>query len=294
MNRFQLRCAVWLICCGGAISSAAAADNLLGLPTPRDPRRPGAVVLHGGGRFSNDVFARFIELAGGKQARIVLVPCAGYRAADYDDEEEFLAAMKSRFGSWIALESRGQIRSFQFLYTDDDEDADDPDFVKPLEPATGVWFCGGLQARLNYRFVGQYPEQTRFQLALRGVVERGGVVGGTSAGMAALPQVITLWQDREYDDAPANAVTAHGFGLLTGAIVEQHFDARAGRLERFTGLLRNNALLDGLSGRRVADAGPGRRGRFRAHRAGGPPASSRIGQRARGSEVAQRPHDHLA
>src|SRR6185295_7665451 len=168
-----------------------------------DPRHPGAIVLHGGGRFSRETLARFVELAGGEQARIVLVPCAGYRAKDYDDEQQFLGRMKSRFGSWISLETRGDIRSFQFLYTDDDKDADDPSFIEPLESATGVWFCGGMQSRLNYRFVGDYPDQTRFQMALRGVVERGGVVGGTSAGMAALPEVITLWQDREHDDAPA-------------------------------------------------------------------------------------------
>jgi cyanophycinase len=107
---------------------------------------------------------------------------------------------------------------------------------------------------LNYRFVGSFPRQTKFQTALRGVLERGGVVGGTSAGMAALPEIMTLTQDRRRAQGPLSAVAAHGFGLLTGAIVEQHFDGRNGRLERFTSLLRDDRQLDKLSGRTGAGA----------------------------------------
>lgn len=193
-------------------------QDLLGMPTPRDPQQPGAVVLHGGGAITADVFNRFVELAGGKNARIVFVPCAGYRREWYDTDEEFLAALGSRYSSWTALVRQGRARSFQFLFTDDPEDADDAEFCKPLETATGVWFSGGWQSRLNYRFVGNFPQQTRFQGLLRHVVERGGVVGGTSAGTAALPEIMTMWDERESEGAPATARTAHGLGLLTKAI----------------------------------------------------------------------------
>lgn len=160
---------------------AAPEDNVLGLPKPRDARRLGAVVLHGGGRITDDAFNRFIALAGGPRARLVLVPSAGYRPRDYDNNEQFLAAMRNRFSSWVDLPSTGQAAHFEFLYTDEPDDADEAAFVRPLETATGVWFCGGDQTRLNYRFVGRFPRRTKFQAALRGVLERGGVVGGTSA-----------------------------------------------------------------------------------------------------------------
>lgn len=236
------------------IGQLAAEDSILGLPAPRDPQRPGAVVLHGGGRITQDVFDRFVALAGGKQARIVFVPSAGWRHSDFPSEDAFLARMKSRFSSWVALAPDRQIASFQFLYTDSPESANDPAFVAPLETATGVWFSGGAQSRLNYRFVGQFPDQTRFQRALRGVLERGGAVGGTSAGTAAIPEIMTVSEGRETPFAPAQAVSAHGLGLFRRAIVEQHFDARGGRLERFTGLLRDDVRLDQLAGR----AGAGR------------------------------------
>lgn len=216
--------------------------------------RPGALVLHGGGGITEATFDRFIALAGGKRAHIVLVPSAGYRPSSYDNNEQFLAIMRSRFSSWVHLGSVGQVASFQFLYTDDLNDADDDRFVRPLATATGVWFSGGDQTRLNYRFVGRFPRQTKFQVALHGVLERGGVVGGTSAGMAALPEIMTLTQHQRRTAGPLNAVAAHGLGLLSSAIVEQHFDGRNGRLERFTDLLRDSPRLDKLSGRAGAGA----------------------------------------
>ncbi|TXT23315.1 MAG: exopeptidase [Planctomycetota bacterium] len=225
-------------------------DNLLGLPKPNDPKKPGALVLHGGGRVTNDVFDRFVELAGGRNARIVFVPSAGYRVGDFDSEEDLIEALEYRYSGWVSLRASGQVGDFRFLYTDDPEDADSPAFVKAIDQSTGVWFSGGDQLRLNYRFVGPHPTQTRFQVALHRVLARGGVVGGTSAGTAALPEIMTLWSEREHETAPANAVAAHGLGLMTGAIVEQHFETRGGRFERFLGLFRDSQRLDHLCGRR--------------------------------------------
>src|SRR5262245_44605917 len=51
-----LRVSVFLVLIGGACGGARAAENILGLPARRDPSRPGAVMLHGGGRFTDDAF----------------------------------------------------------------------------------------------------------------------------------------------------------------------------------------------------------------------------------------------
>lgn len=224
-------------------------DNVLLLPDAKDAKNPPKLVLHGGGKITDDVFDKFIELAGGKRARIVFVPSAGYRQAEFDTEEDFIETLHERFNAWPYLESSGQIERFQFLYTDEPDDAEDEDFIKPLLDATGVWFSGGAQGRLNYRYVGEFPARTKFQIALSELLERGGVVGGTSAGMAAMPEIMTLWQEDNEDGRPASAVAVHGLGLMRGAIVEQHFDTVGGRLERFTGLLRDAARLNRLSGR---------------------------------------------
>ena len=241
-------CSIGLLLPTLALAQLAGRDTALGLPHPRDPQRPGAVVLHGGGRVTDDVFNYFVARAGGAKARIVFVPCAGYRPTDYTTEANYLSVLSTRYSAWANLKRNGHVADFRFLYTDDPTDANDAQFVQSLEQATGVWFSGGLQSRLNYRFV-EFPEATRFQVALRGVLERGGVIGGTSAGMAAMPEIMTLYQSQDEASAPMQAVTAHGLGLFNRAVVEQHFDAWNGRLERFTGLLRDNTKLNRLAGR---------------------------------------------
>jgi cyanophycinase len=228
-------------------------DNVLGMVPPRDLRRPGALFLHGGGLLKSAERARFLQLAGGRRARIVMVPSAWYGGpAAYRTRRQYATAMRRWFGSWYRLADTGRIKSFQVLATDDPDEADDAAFVQPLASATGVWFFGGDQERLNYRYVGQFPRRTRFQKAVRDVLARGGVVGGLSAGMAVLPEIMTLGQRRRWADGPFKVVAAHGLGLMSGAIVDQHFDVRSGRWERFTGLLRDSARLDGLAGRRGA------------------------------------------
>jgi cyanophycinase len=241
-------CGAAVLWCG-LVAAVSAEENLLGLPESIDANKPGAVMLHGGGQITDDAFEKFIERAGGSEARLVFVPSAGYSVGSYESEEEFLTVISARYNGWSSLAEDGRVRDFCFLYTDEPADADDPEFTKPLEEATGVWFSGGHQARLNENYVGEWPTKTRFQELVRKVVERGGIVGGTSAGMAAMPEVMTLWEDRAMTNAPAVAVTAHGFGLLTKAVVEQHFDARGGRFERFFQLLRDDARLDSLTGR---------------------------------------------
>jgi cyanophycinase len=230
-----------------AKSGSRLKDNILGLPW--DGSRPGAVLLHGGGRVTDDVFARFVQLAGGKHARIVVVPSANYGPTGYASRGQFVARMKQRFSAWVRLASTNRIKTVEFLFTDNPDDADNVSFVRPLASATGVWFCGGAQARLNYRYVGHFPRRTLFQTALRDVLARGGAVGGTSAGMAALPEIMTLYQGRRRAGGPFSVVAAHGLGLFSGAVVEQHFDVRNGRLERFTDLLRDSDRLDRLTNR---------------------------------------------
>src|SRR5205807_8794325 len=131
MLKAMLRGALLLVVIGGGSGGGHADDTILGLPAPRRSSRPGTVMLHGGGRVTSDAFARFVQLAGGRQARIVLVPSAGYRLADYDSRQQFAAAVRWRFGSWVRLASTGRVNRFEFLHTDDPDDPDEAAFVRP-------------------------------------------------------------------------------------------------------------------------------------------------------------------
>jgi cyanophycinase len=71
------------------------------------------------------------------------------------------------------------------------------------------------------------------------VLERGGVVGGTSAGAAAMSQVMIRF------GRTATPSIGAGFGLLAGAVVDQHFSQRK-RETRLLGVLKQHADLIGL------------------------------------------------
>ena len=118
--------------------------------------------------------------------------------------------------------------------------ADDPKFVEPLTTAHAVWFSGGDHAILAKLFVNQASTAapTKFQQAVVDVVARGGVVGGTSAGLAIMPSVIIADETRD-GGRPRKADLQLGFDVLQNVFAEQHFDARTGRIERFTEQLRS-------------------------------------------------------
>lgn len=242
------------------------ADNPLFLPTPLEPGKPGAVLLHGGEgehQLSDEIFNWFIERAGGKKANIVLIPSGElvrrYRVKNgkeqfTETEEEFEARCADYFSEWTKLVSKGRIAKFQFLYTENQLDQDDPEFVAALDDATGVWFPASFQGKLGWRFTHKYKfgpasyegdskePESLFQLALRKVVARGHVVGGQGAGMAALSEIMMMGNTE--DDLPAVAYTTPGLALFSGAIVEQNFKNRPGRLERFTNLLKDTERLN--------------------------------------------------
>lgn len=235
------------------VHDIAHADNPFGAPEPLDTDRPGTILLHGGGRITNEVFDRFIELAGGRRARIVLVPSAGFDSRNYETRGDFMKALQNRYSSWFALKRNQGITDLTIVHTENSDDADRDAFVAPLKNATAVWFTGGDQARLNYRYVGG-EDDTLFQTEVKNVLRRGGVVGGTSAGTAVIPEIMTMRAAQEGDGDPLTARVAHGLGLVDRIIVEQHFDTRVGRMERFLGLLKDNDRLTKWSQRDNAGA----------------------------------------
>jgi cyanophycinase len=242
------------VCLTGLARARGDDDNPLNLPDPLQVGSPGAVILHGGGALCAEIFDRFIELAGGRKARIVLIPSGTYvrgrRGIGGREFNESAAAfeerLRHRFGGWTDAKSDCRIAGFRLLWTDNQQDMHDPNFVSALRDATGVWIPAAYQGKLAWRFAPRYSEvdaESLFQRELRNVVARGGVVGGQGAGMAALPEVMILG-DSGQQQGPAVADHSPGLALFNGAIVDQNFDVRGGRLERFTGLLKDTGRLN--------------------------------------------------
>jgi cyanophycinase len=173
----------------------------------------GSLVIAGGGSLPPEVIDHFISRAGGDEARLVIIPTASARADDPALAEELLAAWKARPHA-----------SLQLLHTRDRDEADSEDFVKPLGEATGVWLMGGQQQRIADAYVG-----TRFEKELLELLDRGGVIGGSSAGAA-------IQSRRMIASGKTEAVISTGFDLLPGTVIDQHFSQRD-RIGRLKGVV---------------------------------------------------------
>jgi cyanophycinase len=163
----------------------------------------GSLVVVGGAMRSPEIYRRFIELAGGPDALIVLVPTAG-GADEYDD---FYPGMNA----WRA----NGARNLRLLHTTDPAVADTEEFIEPLKTAGGVFFFGGRQWRLVDAYGG-----TKTEDAFREVLERGGVIGGSSAGASIQGSFLVR------GDSRTNTVMMgdhqRGFGYLRNVGIDQH------------------------------------------------------------------------
>ena len=187
-----------------------------------EPARKGALVIVGGGGMPDAVRDRFVALAGGKAARLVVIPTASAAADEPAEAEGFLQP-------WRKYEPTSLAR----LHTRARAEADDPAFARALDGATGVWFSGGDQSRLTAAYL-----DTATHRALRAVLDRGGVVGGTSAGAAVMSDVMI-------EGGNPKAQVGRGFGFVAHAVVDQHF-LRRDRMTRLLGVLADRPDLVGF------------------------------------------------
>ncbi|MBN9118446.1 MAG: cyanophycinase [Planctomycetes bacterium] len=178
----------------------------------------GALVIVGGGGADASIWKRFIELAGGADAPLVVVTTAMEDPLAPESGEE--KALK-RYGA----------KNVVALHTRNRKEADDPKFSDVLTRAKGVWFSGGRQ----WRFVDSY-EGTLTEKRFRGVLERGGVIGGSSAGASIQSEYMPRGHPLGNTVMAAEGYE-RGFCFLPGCAVDQHFFARK-RTADMTGLMK--------------------------------------------------------
>jgi cyanophycinase len=177
----------------------------------------GTLVIQGGGSDAGTgIFETFMNKAGGLGAKIVVVPTAGgNRTADGKvieyKEEQVVAPWKKRGALNVRM-----------LHTDDPKVADTEEFAKILRDADGVWFVGGRQ----WNIVDSYANTLTLR-EFHKVLERGGVIGGSSAGAtiqgdylvrgAIAGSEIVMTPEPEHE---------HGFAFLRRVAIDQHINTR--------------------------------------------------------------------
>jgi cyanophycinase len=197
-----------------ASACAPAAPRLA--PTPN--AGSGHLVIVGGGPIPEVIDRRFLQLAGGTNARIVVLPMASESGAESGASR---AAAFRKLGAASAV-------SMQLERKDVGADS----VARILGQATGIWFPGGDQNRLTAAIIG-----TAVLDSIRSRYRNGAVVGGTSAGAAVMSDPMISGDERRPGGSrpPADSsdnwltidrddvILVPGFGLLPDVTVDQHF-----------------------------------------------------------------------
>ncbi len=169
--------------------------------------KKGALVIVGGGRIPPVIAEKFIALAGGPNANVVYIPTA---AEDQALSRRDDADSPKLFG----------LKNVTVLHTRNRAEADTEAFAAPIRKATGVWFGGGRQ----WRLVDSYLD-TRVHRELRALLDRGGVIGGTSAG-ATIQGSYLVRGAREGNHIMMAKGYEIGLGFLRNIAIDQHIDTR--------------------------------------------------------------------
>ncbi|MFN5599694.1 MAG: Type 1 glutamine amidotransferase-like domain-containing protein, partial [Gemmatimonas sp.] len=180
-----------------AVSAQGAAS-----PVRVGPER-GSVLVVGGGQQGPEIFAKFIELAGGPDALIVEVPTAGGDSIDLATVGRGLRAAGAK--------------NVVVYHTTSKAIADADTFVAKIANARGVRFGGGRHDRLVNSYAG-----TKSQRAFEAVLARGGVVGGSSAGASILASYLIRGAPSNDNRMMNHPQYLTGFGYLRNTAIDQH------------------------------------------------------------------------
>ena len=199
---------------------------LLGVSLAASEHGPdkGTLVIVGGNMQDPAIVKRFIDLAGGPDQPIVIIPTAGE-----DDEHDPYDQNWSGLKQW----RENGAKNLSVLHTRDRKVADTEAFARPIRAARGVFFTGGRQWRLADSYLDTVTHRE-----LSALLNRGGVIGGSSAGASILASFMVRGDTKGNDKMIGDHTV--GLAFLKNAAVDQH-------------LLRRNRQFDMLE---VIDAHP--------------------------------------
>ncbi len=202
----------------GALAAEPAAKPAVADAAPDYGPANGTLVIVGGGPLAGSgIIEKFIALAGGMDAPIVVVPTAGGNRTAKGEliayaPEKVLASWKKDYG----------LTHVTMLHTADPKVADTEDFVKVLREAKGVWFVGGRQ----WNLVDSYAH-TLTEKEFHAVLDRGGVIGGSSAGATIQGDYLVRGEVAGAQIVmPTAPEHQHGFAFLRRSAIDQHINTR--------------------------------------------------------------------
>jgi cyanophycinase len=172
------------------------------------------------------ILKRFVELCGGEDAYIVIIPTA----SQLDDTGSNYESVFNELG----------VKKAVSLSINDRQEANKQEFITELENATGIFMTGGNQLRLSTILGGTPVAQ-----AIRKLNAKGVHVAGTSAGAAIMPAHMIAGGRTGALPNEEGVTFAPGMGLINKVIIDQHFSQR-NRLGRLLSAISYNPFASGL------------------------------------------------
>jgi len=180
-----------------------------------------------------EILGRFVKIAGGGRARVLVIPTASEDPAETGK-------------TYIDVFGDHGVKHVDVVDIEDRVAANDRSLCERLQSASGVFITGGDQARLVTCLFG-----TVFAECLRVCNANGMIVGGTSAGASAVSSHMMLGgtglAGMSNDAAARKGMvdTVAGLGLLEDMVIDQHFSER-GRMGRLLSAFAANPGLIGI------------------------------------------------
>lgn len=194
-----------------------------------DGKQRGYVIPIGGGEdkiFDLNVLGRYVEICGGRDAEIAIIPTA--------------SELEETGPRYVEVFTELGVKNAISLSINERQDAQRDDYLETLERVTGVFITGGNQLRLS-TILGGTPI---FQ-KIRKLNAAGLHVGGTSAGAAIMPEHMIAGGAKGLVPTEDGVNLAPGLGLTNALVVDQHFNER-NRLGRLLVAVSYNPFLIGV------------------------------------------------
>ncbi len=211
------------------IVSSAGTSEGLAIPTNIEQLHQGSVMAIGGAedKFRDRVvLSRFVSLSGGPDARIVVIPTA--------------SSIESAGERYKAIFLGMGVAQVDIAVIGDRPDANTDLVAAMIGQATGIFMTGGNQMRLAAIIGG-----TRAMYAIQERNLQSAVVAGTSAGASILSSHMVAFGSTGNSPKMRMAQMVAGFGMVTGAIIDQHFRQRD-RIGRLMMMVASNPSLLGV------------------------------------------------
>ena len=197
--------------------------------TLADESGRGFIIPIGGGEDrvkEMQIHRKFVELSGGADAYIVVIPTASMLSETGDDYNRIFSGLGA-----------GKVDSLPITRR---LDCENPEFFEMLDRATGIFITGGNQLRLSAILGG-----TLLVTKIRRQNAAGVPVAGTSAGASIMSEHMVAGGQGNESPAEGTVTLAPGIGLTNAVIIDQHFTQR-NRLGRLLTASSFNPFLIGL------------------------------------------------